>query len=82
MVDVDFFVPEHGMAIQVCMDLNSTTSDREIGNLIRLAKSMKDVQRLMVVSRDPEKKTLALDHCEIEIVPAEQFYLSLREMAH
>ena len=81
-VDVDFFVPEHGMAIQVCTDLNSTTSDREIGNLIRLAKRMKDVQRLMVVSGDPEKKTLALDHCEIEIVPAEQFYLSLREMVH
>jgi hypothetical protein len=38
------------LAIQVCADLNSMNSDREIGNLIRLAKNMKDVHRLAVVS--------------------------------
>ena len=80
-IDVDFYLPEHGMAIQVCTDLNNVASDREIGNLIRLAKNMKDIQRLVVVSRDPEKKILTTDNCRIEILPAEQFYLSLHQFA-
>ena len=78
-IDVDFYLPEQGMAIQVCTDLNSVTSDREIGNLIRLAKNMKEIHRLVVVSRDPEKRIQTTDQCRIEIIPAEQFYLLLHQ---
>ena len=80
-IDVDFWLPEHSTAIQVCANLNDVNSDRETGNLIRLAKNMKDVRRLVVVSRDPEKKILMMDNREIEIVPAEQFFLSLQQLA-
>lgn len=80
-IDVDFWLPEHGMAIQVCADLNSMNSDREIGNLIRLAKNMKDVHRLAVVSGNPEKRIQTTDNCSIEMIPAEQFYLSLQQFA-
>ena len=69
------------LAIQVCADLNSMNSDREIGNLIRLAKNMKDVHRLAVVSGNPEKRIQTTDNCSIEMIPAEQFYLSLQQFA-
>ena len=75
-IDVDFYLPEQNTAIQVCTDLNNMTSEREIGNLIRLAKSMKDIQHLIVVSRDSEKRIQETDNCRIEIIPAEQFYLT------
>ena len=80
-IDVDFYLPEHGIAIQVCTDLNSMTADREIGNLTRLVRGMKEIHRLMVVSRDPEKRILTTDNCRIEIIPAEQFYLTLHQLA-
>ena len=75
--DVDFFLPECGLAIQVCMDLNDLSSGREIGNLVRLAKSTQNIRRLMVVTRDPEQRIQTTDGCRIEIIPAEQFYLSI-----
>ena len=76
-IDVDFYLPEYGAAIQVCADLNDLTAERETGSLIRLAKNMKEVRRLIVVSRDPKKETRITDHGRIEIIPAEQFYLTL-----
>lgn len=75
-IDVDFYLPEQGTAIQVCLDLNDQTSGREIGNLIRLAKNMKEIRRLIVVTRDPEQKVQTTDGCNVEIIPAEQFFLS------
>ncbi len=75
-IDVDFYLPEQGMAIQVCLDLNDQTSQREIGNLVRLSKHMQEVRRLIVVTRDPEQKEQTVDGCCIEMIPAEQFFLS------
>ena len=80
-IDVDFYLPEQGVAIQVCTDLNNLTSEREIGNLARAAKNMKDIHRMVVVSRDPEKKIQTTDDCRIEIIPAELFYLTLSQFA-
>jgi len=79
-IDVDFYLPESGAAIQVCVDLNDQTAGREIGNLVRLAKNMREVRRLIVVTRDPKQKVQTIDGRCIEIIPAEQFYLSLHEL--
>ncbi len=76
-IDVDFFLPEQGTAIQVCLDLNDLTSDREIGNLVRLSRQMDMVHHLIVVTRDPEKSVRTIDNRTISILPADQFLLSL-----
>ncbi len=80
-IDVDFFLPEQGVAIQVCMDLNDLTSEREIGNLVRLSKNMQEIKHLVVVTRDSEQRIKTIDDCRIEIIPAEQFYLSISQLA-
>ena len=80
-IDVDFFLPEQGIAIQVCMDLNDLTSEREIGNLVRLSKNMQGIKHLLVVTRDPEQTTRTIDDCRVEMIPAEQLYLSVSQLA-
>ncbi|MBO7661908.1 MAG: ATP-binding protein [Clostridia bacterium] len=80
-IDVDFFLPEQGIAIQVCMDLNDLTSEREIGNLVRLSKNMQGIKHLLVVTRDPEQTTRTIDDCRVEMIPSEQLYLSISQLA-
>ncbi len=75
-IDVDFYLPETGTAIQVCTELNDQSSDREINSLVRLAHSMQDLNRLLVITKGTEQKILNADGVSIEILPADRFCLS------
>ena len=45
-IDIDFYISETGTAIQVAYSVQSEARNREIGNLIRTAKELKESERL------------------------------------
>ena len=73
-LDIDFFIPSEHTAIQVCLQVNDHSADREIGNLLKASAIMPDLNRLIIVtsegacSRHP-------DHSEIELIPIDVFLL-------
>jgi Predicted ATPase (AAA+ superfamily) len=76
-VEVDFYIPEEAIAIQVCYDLNNSdgTFDREMDALLKLPKVL-ECKKLMIITRDSEQ-TLNIDNKTIEVIPAWKWLLSL-----
>ena len=73
-LDVDFYIPAERTAIQVCLQLNDQSSDREIDNLIRASTYMSDLERLIIVTYD-EAMSNHPDLSGIEILPIDVFML-------
>lgn len=74
-IDIDFYVPERKTAIQVAYNIDEQAYEREVGNLVRLAKTDDSVERFMIVTSE-EEKTLEVDGVKIEVVPLYKFLLS------
>lgn len=45
-IDVDFYMPGMKTAVQVAYELSAASRDREIDNLVRLSKNMKEAEHL------------------------------------
>lgn len=71
-VDVDFFIPDAGLAIQVCDQLNDDSEQRETGNLLRLSGTMEGVKRLLIITPETTR-TLDREGRVIEVLPIDQF---------
>lgn len=72
-IDVDFYIPDTKTAIQVCYSLeNLDTRKRETGNLIKLASTFSEVEKVKIVTREEEDR-LQIDGTEIEILPLYKF---------
>jgi len=67
--EVDFYVPEASLAIQVCYKLDSSlnTYNREVDSLIKITKVL-DCKKLVIVTKDQEQ-TLEVDGRTIEVIP-------------
>lgn len=73
-IDVDFCVPDEGLAVQVCLTLNDESFEREVAGLVRAAKAGTDIGRCLIVTLN-ERKTIVRDDIRIEAVPADLFLL-------
>lgn len=73
-IDIDFYVPERKTAIQVAYRVDDHSSEREVGNLVRLAKTDDSVERFIIVTSE-EENTFETDGIKIEIVPLYKFLL-------
>jgi Predicted ATPase (AAA+ superfamily) len=76
-MEVDFYIPDKAIAIQVCYDLNNSdgTFDREVESLLKLHKVL-ECKKLMIITRDSEQ-TLEIDNKTIEVIPAWKWLLNL-----
>ena len=76
-VEVDFYIPDEAIAIQVCYNLDNSdgTFDREISALLKLSNVL-ECKKLMVITRDSEQ-VLEIDHKVIEIIPVWKWLLNL-----
>ncbi len=75
-VDVDFYLPNNNILIQVAYSLNEQdTYDREIDNLINFAKSDNNNLKLIIVTYD-EKKTIHIDDKTINVISLKDFLLN------
>ena len=76
-IDVDFYVPEAKTAIQVAYEINEFSENREAGNLIKLAKTFPEVEKLLVVTKEDDTSRIIESGFEpgIEVVPVCRFLL-------
>ena len=76
-VEVDFYIPDEAIAIQVCYDLNNNddTFDREVDALIKLPKVL-ECKKRMIITRDSEQ-ILEIDDKTIKVIPAWKWLLNL-----
>ena len=73
-LDIDFYIPSEHTAIQVYLQLNDQSSDREIGSLLRASAAMPDIRRLVVITAEGKPGRHPL-HEEIEWIPIDVFLL-------
>lgn len=76
-MEVDFYIPDKAIAIQVCYDLNNSdgTLKREVDALIKLPKVL-ECKKLMIITRDSEQ-ILEIDDKTIEVIPVWKWLLNL-----
>lgn len=75
-IDVDFYVPEDGLAIQVAWSIVGSARDREIDNLAKLARTESNARRLIIVTHE-EEETIDIDGATIEVIPLYKFLLAM-----
>lgn len=73
-IDVDFYVPEQGLAVQVTYSLSESAKPREVSNLVKLARTDKSIQRLPIVTKEEEGE-ITEGNIRIEVKPAWKFLL-------
>lgn len=73
-IDIDFYIPEEGMAVQVAYALGDS-QERETKSLVSLAQKTEGVKRLVIVTSE-EERTLEIDGYVIEVIPVYKFLLS------
>ncbi len=73
-IEVDFYVPETGLAVQVSFDINNDdTRQREVSALVALNKSL-HLQKAVIVTRDQEEQIEA-NGLIIEVIPIGKWLL-------
>lgn len=74
-IEVDFFIPDEGRAIQVCFRLGEDeTTKREVQALEKLDKAF-DLQELIIVSRDTEDVIPLRNGKSIQVIPVWKWLL-------
>lgn len=76
-VEVDFYIPNDSIAIQVCYNLDNIddTFDREVNALLKFL-SVLECRKLMIITRDSEQR-LEIDNKTIEVIPVWKWLLNL-----
>ncbi|MDR0430510.1 MAG: ATP-binding protein [Tannerellaceae bacterium] len=76
-VEVDFYIPDEALAIQVCYNLNNSdgTFDREVNALLKLP-SVLECRKLIIITRDSEQ-ILEINNKTIEVISAWKWLLNL-----
>ena len=75
-IDIDFYVAEENLAVQVAYALTDTSTPREISNLVKLAKVDSSVERFLIITKEDEREIIE-DGIKIEILPAWKYLLEL-----
>lgn len=73
-IDINFCVPERGLAVQVAYSLSKSARSRKIDNLVKLAKVDDAVNRLVIVTKEDEGD-IDVEDAHIEVIPAWKFIL-------
>ena len=73
-IDIDFYVPTAGMAVQVAYSIAGDARDREVDNLMKLAREDDAVRRLVIVTKG-EDEVIQRDGRRIEVTSAWKFLL-------
>ena len=75
-IEVDFYLPEIQLAIQVCYSLNDMeTRKREITALVQLAKRV-EIKKMLIITKD-EETVISENGATIEVVPVWKWLLDI-----
>ncbi|MBP2058296.1 putative AAA+ superfamily ATPase [Lactobacillus colini] len=75
-IDIDFYLPNKHTAIQVSWMVDEFSSERELGNLIKLAKNDSNIQKLYIITMEQEQ-TITQNDVRIELVSLYKFLLKM-----
>lgn len=75
-IDIDFYVPEMGLAVQAAWSIASNARKREVDNLKQFAQSAEGVKRLIIVTHE-ETELIEEDDVTIEVIPLYRFLLEM-----
>ena len=75
-IDIDFYLPSVGLAVQATYSISGDAREREVGNLKKLAQTSQEAARLVIVTYE-EEETIIEDGVTIETVPLYKFLLEL-----
>ncbi len=73
-IDIDFYLPEEGCAIQVAYALGDA-EEREARSLVSFAEKTEGVKKLILVTNE-EERSIERDGYEIEVIPIHKFLLA------
>ena len=75
-IEVDFYIPDTSVAIQVCFAVgeNQETLERECKALVKLSETLK-CEKLLIITRD-EEKNITYKEKQIELIPVWKWLLS------
>lgn len=71
-IDIDFAIPDAGLAVQAAYSLAGDARKREVGNLVKLARADRRFTRFVIVTYN-EAEAIELDGVRIEVIPAYRF---------
>lgn len=74
-IDIDFYIPSQKTAIQVSWTLDEFSKQREIDNLVKLAKNDTTIKKFKIITYE-EEKTITKDNVAIEVIPLYKFLLA------
>ena len=72
-IDIDFYLPEEGCAIQVAYALGDA-KERETRSLVFFAEKTEGVKKLIIVTNE-EERVIERDGHKIEVIPVHKFLL-------
>ncbi len=73
-IEVDFYVTENQLSIQVCYSLQDVeTRQREVSTLVRMSKQI-DIERMVIITKD-EQETINEQGFIIEVIPVWKWLL-------
>lgn len=75
-IDIDFYLPSVGLAVQAAYSIAGDAREREVGNLKKLAQNAAEAVRCVIVTYE-EEETIIEDGVTIEAVPLYKFLLEL-----
>ncbi len=76
-IDIDFYLPSVGLAVQAAYSIAGDAREREVGNLKKAgAEFAGEAARLVIVTYE-EEETIIEDGVTIEAVPLYKFLLEL-----
>lgn len=82
-IEVDFVVPEHGVAIQVCYSLGNEADEtfkRETQALVKLAKRFAIYDKLYIITYIDSERTINIDGTTINVVPVWKWMLQIYKL--
>ena len=77
-IDVDFYLEEENTAVQVAYSIEGDAVEREVGNLIKLARSFDAANRFLIITKE-EEAIIEKDGVKIEVIPAYKYLMNYGE---
>ena len=74
-IDVDFYVPQRQLAIQVAYSIQGEARKREVNNLVKLSQQFSEVCRFLILTKN-EQEHIIENGVEIEVMPVWRFLLN------
>ncbi|MEE0954810.1 MAG: ATP-binding protein [Eubacterium sp.] len=74
-IDLDFYIPDAGMAVQAAYSIAGTAREREIRALINLNKKEKGIKKSVIVTYE-EEELIQTNEIEIQVIPITKFLLT------